>query len=38
MRHRFTLSMAAATLAIAAAPTLAHHGWSGNGDEEFERR
>jgi len=36
MRLRYTLSMAAVALAVAAAPTLAHHGWSGNGQEEFE--
>jgi hypothetical protein len=36
MRLRFTLSIAAAALALAAAPLLAHHGWSGNGQDEFE--
>jgi hypothetical protein len=36
MRLRFTLLIAALLLALAAAPLLAHHGWSGNSDKEFE--
>jgi hypothetical protein len=36
MRFRFSLSLAALILALAAAPLLAHHGWSGNSDKEFE--
>lgn len=36
MRLRFALSLATLLLALAAAPLLAHHGWSGNSDKEFE--
>lgn len=36
MRFRFSLSLAALLIALAAAPLLAHHGWSGNSDKEFE--
>ena len=36
MRLRFALWTAAAALAAAALPASAHHGWSGQGTEEFE--
>jgi len=36
MRLRFALWTAAAALAAAALPAAAHHGWSGQGTEEFE--
>lgn len=38
MRSRFSLCLGALilTLAVSALPVLAHHGWAGNGDEEFE--
>jgi len=36
MRLRFALWTAAAALVAAALPAAAHHGWSGQGTEEFE--
>jgi hypothetical protein len=36
MRSRFAICIAAVVLTISAFPLLAHHGWSGNSDKEFE--
>ena len=36
MHMRFIPFLVAAALAIAALPVAAHHGWGGNGEEEFE--
>jgi len=36
MHVRFIPFIVAAALAIATLPVAAHHGWSGNGEEEFE--
>jgi len=36
MRSRFFLCIGALILALSAVPAFAHHGWSGNLDEEFE--
>src|SRR5262245_4546564 len=36
MRLRFSVTIAAVVLAISAYPLWAHHGWSGNSDQEFE--
>jgi hypothetical protein len=36
MRFRFSLWLAASTLALVASPAAAHHGWGGNATEEFE--
>ena len=36
MRVQFIPLIVAAALAIAALPAAAHHGWAGNGEEEFE--
>ena len=36
MHVRFIPLIVAAALAIAALPVAAHHGWGGNGEEEFE--
>ena len=36
MRVRFSLWTAMAALLAAGLPAAAHHGWSGNGTEEFE--
>lgn len=38
MRSRLSLGVGVLilTLAVAALPALAHHGWAGQGDEEFE--
>lgn len=38
MRSRFAFlaSLGVLTLSLAALPALAHHGWGGNSDEEFE--
>jgi hypothetical protein len=38
MRSRLSLCLGALilTLTVSALPVLAHHGWAGNGDEEFE--
>ena len=34
--ERWSLRLAAMLCAVLALPALAHHGWSGNGDDEFE--
>jgi hypothetical protein len=36
MRISATVSTIAAALMLWSIPTTAHHGWAGNGDEEFE--
>ena len=36
MRIRLCLYIAVVTIAVSALPVLAHHGWGGNSDEEFE--
>ena len=36
MHVRFIPLIVAAALAIATLPVAAHHGWAGNGEEEFE--
>jgi hypothetical protein len=36
MRLRFSLWVLLSILALGAVPVAAHHGWSGNGTEEFE--
>jgi hypothetical protein len=36
MHVRFSLLVIAAALVMAALPAAAHHGWAGNGQEEFE--
>jgi len=36
MQTRLIPAFVIAALAIAAIPVAAHHGWSGNGDEEFK--
>ena len=36
MRSRFSICIGAWILALGALPALAHHGWGGNLDEEFQ--
>ena len=36
MRSRFSLFIVACALAVLPLSAAAHHGWAGNGDEEFE--
>ena len=36
MRSRFSICIGACILALWALPALAHHGWGGNLDEEFQ--
>jgi hypothetical protein len=36
MHMRFSLWAIAAALLVATLPVAAHHGWAGNGEEEFE--
>jgi hypothetical protein len=36
MHKRFSLWMIAAALVVTALPVAAHHGWSGQGEEEFQ--
>lgn len=36
MQSRFSLWVIGCAFALAVMPVAAHHGWSGNGDEEFE--
>jgi len=35
-RRSFSVSLGISALAVSALPALAHHGWGGNLDEEFE--
>ena len=36
MRLRFSVTVLVVVLTISACPLWAHHGWSGNSDQEFE--